>query len=252
MLAVGIGAIADGALDARARFGEYLAAGGAAAYLPSDANGVPDYVVSQGALQPSLHVVYALACDMGGAALVRFDAGAGHALGLNALLRACLELSGAATAGIVAVAESAGLIGAALRRSPRRGGGPGSRCDFPAGARVDLVHPGASHLRSVASSAGSWRGRPTGRCAPFLRPLAMDDRLVGHFHAAVFRYRPLRKGALELAATVAGLFEAERRRSLLHLLNDDRRDRRRRRERARARRLLVGADRSVSRWECRA
>ena len=78
MLALGIGAIADDALDARARCGEYLAAGGAAAYLPGDANGVPDYVVSQGALHPSLHVVYALACDMSGAALVRFDAGAGQ------------------------------------------------------------------------------------------------------------------------------------------------------------------------------
>src|SRR5262249_41372956 len=79
-LALGVGAIAADATDARTRCGEYLAAGGAAAYLPGDANGVPDYVVSEGALQPSLHVVYALACDMSGAALVRFDAGADRSL----------------------------------------------------------------------------------------------------------------------------------------------------------------------------
>jgi hypothetical protein len=51
----------------------------------------------------------------------------------------------------------------------------------------------------------------------------MDNALVGHLHAAVFRYRPLRKGgALDLAATVAGLFEDGAPLAMLHLLNDDR------------------------------
>ncbi len=223
MLALGIGAIADDALDARARCGEYLAAGGAAAYLPGDANGVPDYVVSQGALQPSLHVVYALAFDMSGAALVRFDAGAGNSLRLNALLRACLELSGAPTAGIVAIAESAGLIGAALRRSPF-GEAAASRValEFPAVREWISFTPERSHLRSV-SLVGGIVSRPVeGPLREFVRPLAMDNALVGHLHAAVFRYRPLRKGALDLAATVAGLFEDGAPLAMLHLLNDDR------------------------------
>jgi hypothetical protein len=223
MLALGIGAIADDALDGRARCGEYLAAGGAAAYLPGDANGVPDYVVSQGALHPSLYVVYALTCDMSGAALVRFDAGAGDSLGLNALLRACLELSGAATAGIVAVAESAGLIGAALRRSPF-GEAAASRValEFPAVREWISFTPERAHLRNVSFIGGIVSRPVEGPLREFVRPLAIDNTLLGHLHAAVFRYRPLRKGALDLAAAVAGLFEDGAPLAMLHVLNDDR------------------------------
>lgn len=223
MLALGIGAIADHALDARARCGEYLAAGGAAAYLPGDANGVPDYVVSQGALRPSLQVAYALACDMRGAALARFDAGAGNSLGLNALLRACLELSGAATAGIVAVAESAGLIGAALRRSPLADAtGAGIAFELPAVREWISFTPERSHLHSVSLVGAVVSRAPAEGLHAFVRPLATGDPLLGHLHAAVFRYRPLRKGPVDLAATVAGLFEDGAPITLLHLLNDDR------------------------------
>jgi anti-anti-sigma factor len=223
MLALGVGAIAGDATDARPRCGECLAAGGAAAYLPGDANGVPDYVVSQGALQPSLQVVYALACDMRDAALVHFDAGAGGSFGLNAILRACLELSGAATVAIVAVAESAGLIGAALRRSPFAEATPsGVALEFPAVREWISFTPERSHLRSV-SLVGGIVSRPVeGPLGGFLRPLGTDDALVGHLHAAVFRYRPLRKGALDLAASVGGLFEDGAPLTILHLLNDDR------------------------------
>jgi anti-anti-sigma factor len=222
MLALGIGAIADDALDERTRCGEYLAAGGAAAYLPGDANGVPDYVVSQGALQPSLHIVYALACDMSDATLVRFDAGAGNSLGLNALLGACLELSGAATAGIVAIAESAGLIGAALRRSPFGEAASRVALDFPAVREWISFTPERSHLHSVSLVGGIVSRPAEGPLREFVRPLAKDNALVGHLHAAVFRYRPLRKGTLDLAPTVAGLFEDGAPLAMLHLLNDDR------------------------------
>ena len=223
MLALGVGAISADAIDARARCGECLAAGGAAAYLPGDANGVPDYVVSEGALRPSLHVVYALACDMSDATLVRFDAGAGGSLGLNALLRACLELSGAPTAAIVAIAESAGLIGAGLRRSPFTEAIPsGLALEFPAVRDWISFTPERAHLHNV-SLVGGIVSRPIeGPLRGFLRPLGMDDTLLGHLHAAVFRYRPLRKGALDLTATVSGLFEDGAPLAILHLLNDDR------------------------------
>jgi len=223
MLALGIGAIADDASDARPRCGECLAAGGAAAYLPGDANGVPDYVVSEGTLQPSLHVVFALACDMSGAALVRFDAGAGSSFGLNAIVRACLELSGAATVGIVAVAESAGLIGAALRRSPFAEAAPsGVALEFPTVREWISFTPERSHLQSVTLVGGIVSRPVEGPLRRFLRPLETGDALVGHLHAAVFRYRPLRKGALDLEPTVAGLFEEGVPLTILHLLNDDR------------------------------
>jgi hypothetical protein len=45
---------------------------------------------------------------------------------------------------------------------------------------------------------------------------------VGHFHAAAFSYRPLKKGDIDLHATVATLFETETLQGVLHLLTDDR------------------------------
>ncbi|HEX2464055.1 MAG TPA: hypothetical protein VHR17_05460, partial [Thermoanaerobaculia bacterium] len=56
---------------------------------------------------------------------------------------------------------------------------------------------------------------------PFLRPIGASG-LTGHFHAAAFSHRPLPRGPLELKPTVAGLFEAEATRGLLHLIRDDR------------------------------
>jgi hypothetical protein len=45
---------------------------------------------------------------------------------------------------------------------------------------------------------------------------------VGHFHAAVFSYRPLRKGRMEMKASVAELFEGLPPQAILHLLCDPR------------------------------
>jgi hypothetical protein len=57
---------------------------------------------------------------------------------------------------------------------------------------------------------------------PFLRPLQQGNELQGHFHAAVFPYRPLPKGMLALHDTVHELFRNDAPQSVLHLLADDR------------------------------
>ena len=46
--------------------------------------------------------------------------------------------------------------------------------------------------------------------------------MTGHFHAATFPYRPLRKGRIDLRESVQVMFEAGTVQSVLHLLNDDR------------------------------
>jgi hypothetical protein len=59
-----------------------------------------------------------------------------------------------------------------------------------------------------------------GASLPLLKPLVRSGELRGHFHAAAFPYRPLRKGRVELPDTVGTLFESEQVLGLLHLLND--------------------------------
>jgi len=117
--AVGLGAFGHEFADCRNRFGEFLAVAGAAAYLPTDGTNVPDYLVAAETFVPEVQVLYGLAAEGAFAYLARFEASKeAGAVGLTELVGACLEIAGAETAGVVMVAETAGLIGAALRRSP--------------------------------------------------------------------------------------------------------------------------------------
>src|SRR5262249_41107853 len=58
--------------------------------------------------------------------------------------------------------------------------------------------------------------------APMLRPLGPRSALLGHFHAAVFSYRPFKKRAIDMGDTIGALFDSEELQAVLHLLHDDR------------------------------
>ena len=104
-----------------------------------------------------------------------------------------------------------------------------------------FVHPGVrtrltftaerAFTRSVALAAGVVTGRPRTDhrtsvdglgtdVTDQLRPIGPDS--VGHVHAAAFRFRPIRKGPIDLRETVSGLFEPDQLLGVLHLLHDDR------------------------------
>jgi anti-anti-sigma factor len=222
-LGVGVGAFGHEFADCQARFGEFVAAAGAAAYLPTDGTNVPDYVVSAGALFPELKVLYALACDGRFAQLVRFEARAGErAVRLSALVDAALEIVAHDAVGMVMVAESAGLVGAALRRSPA-GAGPASAPFAHPEIREWLSFtPERAHPRSLALVVGVGTRGKHPALDPLLRPLGAPAAPAGHFHAAAFSYRPLQRGSIDLVPTVSTLFQAETLQGILHLLPDDR------------------------------
>ena len=69
----GLGAFGHGFEDAQTRFGEFLAVGGSAAYLPTDGTNVPDFMVSSGKLVPEMNVLYGLRCEGGFTHLMRFE-----------------------------------------------------------------------------------------------------------------------------------------------------------------------------------
>ena len=222
-LGLGLGAFGHGFGDCQARFGEFLAVGGAAAYLPSDGTNVPDHLVSTGALVPELQVLYALVCEGGFAGLVRFDAGTGT-LGLARLLDTALELTAADAAGVVLVAESAGLVGAALRRSPARGPAAGAPFTYPEVRDWLSFTPERAHARSVALVVGVVTRGASPALAALVRPLGGSGSAAGHFHAAAFSYRPLQRGLIDLGPTVGALFQDEALQGVLHLLPDDRQE----------------------------
>ena len=116
---IGLGAFGNGFEDAQTRFGEFIALGGSAAYLPTDGTNVPDFMISRGNLVPELKVLYGLRCDGEFTQMLRFEAtDTTSPVTLAEVVRTALECSGGAAIGIAILAESAGLVGAALRRSP--------------------------------------------------------------------------------------------------------------------------------------
>ena len=220
---VGLGAFGGDFADCRARFGEFVVAAGAAAYLPTDGTNVPDYVVSAGALVPELNMLYGLVCEGSFAWLTRFEAkGGGRALTLADLADAALDIAASDTAGVVLVGESAGLMGAALRRSPALEAVAAAPFTHPQVREWLSFTPERAFPRSVALVVGVVTRADRPELTPLLRPLGTTPWPAGHFHAAAFSYRPLQKGRINLRPTVAALFEAETLQGVLHLLNDDR------------------------------
>jgi anti-anti-sigma factor len=200
-IAVGLGALGHDVQDCRERFGHLLAVAGAVAYQPTDGRGVPDYQLQAGAFLPDAQILTSLSCEGPFAHLVRFEAvpSAGP-VPLSELVSACLEIAKADAAGIVLVAETAGLVGRSLERSPLLDGSVASSLP-PDGGSEQALTP----CVTLAVGAAARRERPA--LDSLLSPLGKRSWPAGYFHAAVFSPRPLAQGELDLSATVAGLFD---------------------------------------------
>jgi anti-anti-sigma factor len=222
-LGVGLGALGKDFGSCRDRFGEFLVAAGAAAYLPTDGSNVPDYLVTAADTQAELQVCYGLACEGAMPGFARFEAEpeVGR-VPLSALVQGFLDVAKADRIGLVLLAEAASLMGAALRRSPVAGSVAGSPFTFPQVRDWLSFTAERAHDRSTALVVGVAVRGEAGPLAPLLRPLDREGALQGHFHAAAFSYRPLPRGELELRPTVTALFEQQSLQGLLHLLADHR------------------------------
>ena len=220
---LGLGAFGGGFHDCRERFGEFLATAGTATTLPTDGSNVPDFVVTQQSLVPELWVLYAVTGKGDFARMLRFDAKPEPpgVITLTGLVDAAMEISDVDAAGMVVLAESAGLVGAALRRSPGRADSR-SPLEFP-GIRDWLSFTTErTHERTLSLIAGIAVREPSARVTPFVRLLSPNARLHGHFHAAVFPYRPVQRGELHLERVIGDLMAVNGAQTLLHLLTDDR------------------------------
>lgn len=218
---LGLGAFGSGFDDCRSRFGDFLAAGGCALALPTNEHdAVPDYVIEEGSLVPRVEVLYGFAGAGEFSTMIRFDAlaeGSGK-IGLSELVSTLFDLASIETAAFVILAESAGLVGATLRKSPGLGSVPQT---------VPAVRDWLSFTtervsdKSLALLVGVVSRNP-GDASAFLRPLHKGSPLHAHIHAAVFPYRPVQRGELPFAGVVAGLLTASSPSALLHLMPDSR------------------------------
>jgi anti-anti-sigma factor len=229
---LGIGALGRTAAEAAPRLGEVVAAAGAVAHLPTDGAQVPDFDVGLGGRPPTAVLVSGIVLGGGHSLLARFSTGASsEAVPLAELAGVCLDGVGGPTAGMVIVAETTGLVGAWLRRSP--GSAENEMHVSLQGVRDWLgTSPVPLHQGTTVLIAGVVSRRPDPALAPHLRPLAGEGmvraftvgtrELLGHFHAVVFDYRPVPQRTVALRALVTRLFAQQRVQGVLHLLSDDR------------------------------
>jgi anti-anti-sigma factor len=219
--AVGLGALGRDYSDCQGRFGEFLAAAGTSAYLPTDRRNVPDYLQLGETKAANVWLCYGIVFEGPFSRLTRFETRKGEEpMTLTELATLSLDQTGAAAVGMVLIAESAGLMGAALERSP-----------IGASARDGLfAHPGIRHWMSFTAER-AYRSSTTlvvgvalrgeaGPLAPLVRPIGREAQPVGHFHAAAFSHRTLQIGEIELKPTVDALFEEQNLQGVLHLLGD--------------------------------
>ena len=219
---LGLGAFGQGFADCRDRFGEFLAVGGCAITLPTnDRHALPDYVIEEGALVPTVQTLYALTGSGDFSSMVRFDAAADGpgAVGLSAFVEAVVEFSEAPATAFVVLAETAGLVGATLRQSP-------------AASQASLELPGVRDWLSFTTERSSERGLAllvgvAAREVPpdaqaFLRPMRGDSAVQAHIHAAVFPYRPVQRGELPFGQTLSDALTGATPSGVLHLMADTR------------------------------
>src|SRR5262249_7418005 len=148
-----------------------------------------DFLISSGELVPELKVLYGLRCQGEFGYLMRFETSGERPISLAELARAALEVSGAPVIGMTMVAESAGLLGAALRRSPAGAtGGADAPFRYPEVRSWLSFSTERLFARSLALVAGVAAGKEETPLAALLRRLGNKSAPVGHFHAAAFSY----------------------------------------------------------------
>lgn len=222
LFSVGVGAFGEERDACRERYGEFVAVAGAAAYLPADGSETADYLMGSDARPVELHARRHLTCEGGFAHLAQFEPMPPRTtVTLSEVAAACLQVTRANAAGVVAIAEASGLVGAALRQSPAMIG-DGDFFAFP-DVRTRLTFTAErAFVRSLALIVGVVQRAGGPISATEVRPLDRDSGFEGHFHAAAFPYRAFKKGRIELGEAVHALFDTGGLQGILHLLHDDR------------------------------
>lgn len=219
VFALGVGALGSSHDECRDVFGEFIAASGGAAYMPTDGTPTPDYMVSAVGLVPTVQALYALGFRGAPAYQLRFEANRPDTgVPLSEIVQAAASLARTTTVGIAMAADITGLICTRLRRSPAAE--KSVLFDFPAVRDWLSFTPEREFARFSALVVGVFSTSPSDSLAPFLRPVS--DMHQGHFHAAVTAFRPLPRGKLPVNDIVAAWLQPRSVLSVVHLLRDAR------------------------------
>lgn len=220
---LGIGSQGVDAADSRQRLGEFVAVPGGVIWLPPGGGGTPDYLLQTENLVPEIFAVQALVAQGNFSHLFRFQPrDNGDVMTLSALINQAMRVTEADAVVMLCLAEVDGLVGAALSRSPGLIGAEDTPAQFPdirdwIAFCGDRVHARQSVL--LVSFAAKESATPR---LPLLAPLPSLPGVSAHTHAAVYPFRPLQAGGIDMDPAVRLCLEDVEPMDLLHLIEDDR------------------------------
>lgn len=222
-MGLGIGAFGVDEQDSRSRFGEFLAAGGGAVYLPSDGTNVPDYMLSTGSFVPEMDLLYGISCSGPCSHFARFEAKIdARGVAISEICMELLEILSCESTAFVMMAETNGLVGTSLRSLPEPPVPEGTFFSHPAIRSHLSFTAEPAHAEQSVLAVGIVSKAPRPLLAPFLRPMHASVPVQAHVHAMAASYKHLKKEVLDIRSTVASFIEEESIRGIMHLLNDDR------------------------------
>lgn len=220
-LVVGIGALGSDE-RAAARAGEFLAAVGLAAAMPTDGARLPDYVLAPAGTAVEARLVHALRARGGLSRPLRFESRDGRPAPLSEILSSALDIVGGDALACVLLVECAELVGATLLKSPGAAGAephgwPQARDNYTC-TTERLGEPRTALVVAVAARA---EGAIAAKLSAQLRAHG-SGAIAAHAHALAFPYRPLPKLQGAARAALEEQFAASQPLLLAHLLHDDR------------------------------
>lgn len=223
---IGLGSLRTTSEDANVHIGEMISIAGATAQSPHSHGGLPDYSVTSADFTPAAQLLYGIKWSGDFPTLIRFEPSQrGSHIGLSNLIRQAMKETETSTAAFVILGDCRGLVGAQVRGLPNSTTGGADHFQVPA-IRDWLSFSGEhlyrNNLALIAGVAVQGEKATSSVLAPFVRQLDESADCYGHFHAAVFPYRTLKKRTLRLEQQVTDLFNSGALEDVLHLLRDDR------------------------------
>ncbi|MCK5821265.1 MAG: STAS domain-containing protein [Bacteroidales bacterium] len=218
--ALGLGAIGKNFEDCKNRYGEFIGLGEAIAYLPTDNASIPDYAVMSGKFIPAIESLFSIQVEGAFSDAITFEpTESEQSIQLNHIVSQLAKITGHSKFAMLMIAESQGLIGMSLRKSPVNNK---LMMEFPAIRDSIYYTTEPIHHRMLTVSFGYFDSDPDHELQKALRPIAAGARLQGHLHTAIFPYQPLRKDEISYENILLSLFGSSEVQDILHLLNDTR------------------------------
>lgn len=220
--ALGIGSTSMRTDESTSQFGEFIAVCGNLAYLAPEEKLRPDYLLSLNNFIPEILAVQALSIQGDMSHLFRFSPGDEKpAVTVSELAGQALAVSGSTVAAFVIIAETGGLVGANLIKSPGEIGAEplGNTMtirDWLSFSGEKVFGGEQSVIFGLVAQASEAENKP------WLRQLPSKPGLFAHMHALVFPYQPLPNGNIDLKQQVDKFFSGPPPMALMHLIDDNR------------------------------